>query len=155
MDLMKGYSRMKLMGRLKRKMEAPFDELLADRPVSGPQEIMDAAAPYMKENIGGEAILCVGAPTALSRMRSIDGAVNIFPFTCLPGTVVTAISKKIRKEHRDLPWLNLAFDGQEDTDNEARLQAFMYQVRENFRMRQGMGESTGGSAKERCGKNER
>ncbi|MCK4506674.1 MAG: hypothetical protein KAW14_13750, partial [Candidatus Aegiribacteria sp.] len=59
-------------------------------------------------------------------------AVNIFPFTCLPGTIITAISKRIRKEHRDLPWLNLAFDGQEDTDNEARLEAFMYQVRQTF-----------------------
>jgi len=40
--------------------------------------------------------------------------------------------KRIRKENRNLPWLNLAFDGQEDTDNEARLQAFMYQVKQNF-----------------------
>ena len=133
MDMLRGYSRMKLMARLKRKMEAPFRQLLEDRPSTEPEEIMDAAGPYMKENIGGEAILCVGAPLSLSRRRAIHGAVNIFPFTCLPGTVVTAISKKIRKEHRNLPWLNLAFDGQEDTDNEARLQAFMYQVRESFR----------------------
>ena len=131
-DLIKGYSRKKIMKRLSRKLEAPFADLLSDRPGLQPEEIMRAAKPYMKENIGGEAILCVGAPLAFNEKASIDGAINIFPFTCLPGTVVTAISKKIRKEHRNLPWLNLAFDGQEDTDNEARLQAFMYQVRQNF-----------------------
>ncbi|OPL18537.1 MAG: hypothetical protein AVO35_04185 [Candidatus Aegiribacteria sp. MLS_C] len=132
LDVIKGSARMRIMDRLRRKLEAPFSGLLSDRPHAGPEEIMDAATEYMKENIGGEAILSVGAPLALHRKGGIHGAVNIFPFTCLPGTVVTAISKKIRKENRDLPWLNLAFDGQEDTDNEARLQAFMYQVRQSF-----------------------
>jgi len=132
-DLLKGHSRTKLMKKLHSRLEAPFAEMLADRPGTEPEKIMNAARPYMKENIGGEAILCVGAPLAFSKDASIDGAVNIFPFTCLPGTVVTAISKRIRKENRNLPWLNLAFDGQEDTDNEARLQAFMYQVKQNFR----------------------
>lgn len=132
MDLLKGYSRMKVMERLRKSMEKPFRSILEDRPGPEPREIMMAARPYMKENIGGEAILCIGAPLALSDRKRIDGAVNIFPFTCLPGTVVTAVSKKVRKEHPDLPWLNLSFDGQEDTDNEARLQAFMYQVRRNF-----------------------
>jgi predicted CoA-substrate-specific enzyme activase len=132
LDLARGYSRMKIMKKLRTKLEQPFRDILFDRPGSGPEEIMEAARPYMKENIGGEAILCVGAPLAFNVKSAIDGAINIFPFTCLPGTVVTAISKRIRKEHRNLPWLNLAFDGQEDTDNEARLQAFMYQVRQNF-----------------------
>lgn len=132
MDMLKGYSRMKVMERLRKSMEKPFRSILEDRPGPEPEEIMNAARPYMKENIGGEAILCIGAPLALSGRKCIDGAVNVFPFTCLPGTVVTAVSKKVRKEHSNLPWLNLSFDGQEDTDNEARLQAFMYQVRKNF-----------------------
>ncbi|MCK5065036.1 MAG: hypothetical protein KAQ97_07120 [Candidatus Fermentibacteraceae bacterium] len=131
-DMVRGYSRMKLMSKLRKQMEAPFDELLADRPEPQSFDILNAARPYMEENVGGEAILCVGAPLSLAEKGIIDGAVNIFPFTCLPGTIVTAISKRIRKEHRDLPWLNLAFDGQEDTDNEARLEAFMYQVKQSF-----------------------
>jgi predicted nucleotide-binding protein (sugar kinase/HSP70/actin superfamily) len=109
--------------------EAPFRSLLEDRPSLGAPEILEAAEPYMKENPGGETILCVGAPLAYLARGAIDGAVNIFPFTCLPGTIVTAISKRLRREHPGLPWLNLAFDGQEDTDNLARLEAFMHQVR--------------------------
>jgi len=132
LKILKGYSRMKVMKSLRKRLESPFRRILHDRPSVEPEEIMLAAEPYMKENIGGEAILCLGAPMALAEKGAISGAVNIFPFTCLPGTVVTAVSKKIRKSYRNLPWLNLAFDGQEDTDNEARLQAFMYQVMENF-----------------------
>ena len=133
--ILKGLFKMKLMNNLKKRIRAPFESILADRPSVEPGEILHAATPYMKENIGGEAILCIGVPVALAGKSKIDGVVNIFPFTCLPGTVVTAISKKIRRENGDLPWLNLAFDGQEDTDNEARIQAFAYQVRENFEKR--------------------
>jgi predicted CoA-substrate-specific enzyme activase len=130
-DLLKGYSRKGLMSRLRRRLYEPFTDLLADRPDPSPEEILRAARPYIRENVGGEAILCVGAPMALSGRGLISGAVNIFPFTCLPGTIVSAISKRLRREHSNLPWLNLAFDGQEDTDNGTRLEAFMYQVMQN------------------------
>ena len=131
-DTLRGYSRRGLMERLHRKLTQPFRELLEDRPGVTPEEILVAAGPYMKENVGGETILSVGAPLAMASRERISGAVNIFPFTCLPGTIVTAISKRLRREHRDLLWLNLAFDGQEDTDNGTRLEAFMHQVRESF-----------------------
>jgi predicted CoA-substrate-specific enzyme activase len=130
-DLLKGYSRKSLMSGLRRRLYEPFTELLSDRPDPSPEEILRAARPYMRANVGGEAILCVGAPIALSGRGLISGAVNIFPFTCLPGTIVSAISKRLRREHSHLPWLNLAFDGQEDTDNGTRLEAFMYQVMQN------------------------
>ena len=131
-DVLKGYSRRGLMRRLHHKLQQPFQHLLSDRPDPSPEDILSAASPYIKENVGGETILCVGAPLVMAAGKRISGAVNIFPFTCLPGTIVTAISKRLRKDHRELPWLNLAFDGQEDTDNGTRLEAFMYQVRESF-----------------------
>jgi predicted nucleotide-binding protein (sugar kinase/HSP70/actin superfamily) len=83
----------------------------------------------MAENIGGEAVLSIGAPLALLEHGGIDGAVNIYPFNCLPGTVVSAVSRRIKRDKPGLPWLNLAFDGQEDTDNTSRFEAFMDQVR--------------------------
>ena len=128
-DILKGKLKEKFISMIKRRYQKPFKKLIGDRPHATPGDILDSAKPYMEKNIGGEAILCIGAPLALSGENGIDAAVNISPFTCLPGTVVTAISKRIRKEH-DLLWLNLAFDGQEDTDNSIRLEAFMYQVRE-------------------------
>lgn len=124
--LLKGF----VISALKHSFERHFVKIFHDRPELSSGEILKAASPYMKENVGGEAILCIGAPVALSKRKAIDGAVNVLPFTCLPGTIVTAVSKGIRKDYPDLPWLNLAFDGQEDTDTDARLEAFMYQVRQ-------------------------
>lgn len=128
-DIIKGAAKGMLIRHVRRAMERPFRRILADRHHSSAAEILAAATPYMKENIGGEAILCIGAPVALAGRGVISGAVNVLPFTCLPGTIVTAVSKRIRRDIPGLPWLNLAFDGQEDTDNEARMEAFMYQVR--------------------------
>jgi len=129
-SLLRGLLKGSVMSLMKKRLEAPFDRLLEGREEPGSARILEAAEPYMKENIGGEAILCIGAPVAMAREGRIDGAVNVLPFTCLPGTIVTAISKSLRRDHPDLPWLNLAFDGQEDTNNDARLEAFMFQVRE-------------------------
>ncbi len=118
-----------VMAMMKRPVDKPFERLLADTPHAGAEAILRAAEPYMPENIGGEAILCIGAPLALLDRGGIQGAVNVLPFGCLPGTVVAAVSRRIRRDRPELPWLNLAFDGQEDTDNTSRLEAFIFQVK--------------------------
>jgi len=128
-SVMTGKIKAGVMAMMKRPVEKPFEKLFADTPHAGAEAILRAALPYMPENIGGEAILCIGAPLALMSHGGIQGAVNVLPFGCLPGTVVTAVSRRIRRDRPDLPWLNLAFDGQEDTDNTSRLEAFMFQVK--------------------------
>jgi hypothetical protein len=55
---------------------------------------------------------------------------NILPFTCMPGTIICAVSNDFKKDHNNIPWLNYAYDGQEDSGIETRLQAFMHQARE-------------------------
>ncbi len=117
---------------MRKSLEAPFHSLLQGRNEPDTGEILRAARPYLKENVGGESILCIGSPVARASAGNLHGAVNIFPFTCLPGTIVTAISKRLRLDHPNLPWLNLTFDGQEDTNNETRLAAFMFQTRARF-----------------------
>ncbi len=128
-NVVAGMVKSRVMAMMKRPVDKPFEELLADTPHAGAEAILRCARPYMPENIGGEAILCIGAPLALLGRGGIQGAVNVLPFGCLPGTVVSAVSRRIRRDRPDLPWLNLAFDGQEDTDNTSRLEAFIFQVK--------------------------
>ena len=128
-SVLKGKAREMLISRVKRAVEKPFDKLLRGTPHASAEQILKASTPYMAENIGGEAVLCIGTPIALLEHGGIDGAVNVYPFSCLPGTVVSAVSRRIKREKPGLPWLNLAFDGQEDTDNSSRFEAFMHQVR--------------------------
>ncbi|MEI8115120.1 MAG: hypothetical protein WCI54_15930, partial [Bacteroidia bacterium] len=58
------------------------------------------------------------------------GICNVLPFTCMPGTLIISISGAFRKDHNNIPWVDHAYDGQDDASIDTRLQAFMYQVRE-------------------------
>jgi len=62
--------------------------------------------------------------------EGISGVVAILPFTCMPGTLIASVSQLFRKDHNNIPWENIAYDGQEDAGLETRLQAFMFQAHE-------------------------
>jgi predicted CoA-substrate-specific enzyme activase len=92
-------------------------------------DVLNLASPYLHESFGGEAILSIGK--AIDYMNEgLSGIINTMPFTCMPGTIVTAISKKLREDFGNFPWLNLAYEGQEDSNELTRLEAFMHQAKE-------------------------
>jgi len=92
-------------------------------------EIIDKAKKYLHPSFEGEAILSVGKAMDL-RDKGASGVVNIMPFTCMPGTIVSAILKRFREEFQYFPILNMAYDGQEQTNTLTRLEAFMYQAKQ-------------------------
>lgn len=92
-------------------------------------ETLAFARGYLDPSFEGEAILSIGKCEDFIR-KGASGLVNIMPFTCMPGTVVNALFKRFREEHDNIPFLNLAYDGQEQTNTRTRLEAFMYQVRQ-------------------------
>ncbi len=93
------------------------------------EEIIDKASYYLHPTFEGEAILSVGKTIDL-KDKGASGVINIMPFTCMPGTIVSAILKRFREENEHFPILNMAYDGQEQTNTMTRLEAFMYQARE-------------------------
>jgi predicted CoA-substrate-specific enzyme activase len=92
-------------------------------------ETIKLAHGYLDPSFEGEAILSIGKSRDFVRKGAV-GLVNIMPFTCMPGTVVNSLFKRFREEHDNIPFLNLAYDGQEQTHTRTRLEAFMYQVRQ-------------------------
>jgi len=64
-----------------------------------------------------------------------DGIINIIPFHCMPGTAVNAVLEKLQREHNDIPLLKLTFDGQEETNEETRLEAFIHQAYQRMESR--------------------
>ena len=99
-----------------------------DPPV---KKILKYTRPYMHESFGGEAILSVGKAIDYYK-RGACGIANVSPFTCMPGTVVTALSKRLREDLDNVPWINIFYDGQQnDIGFKTRLEAFMFQVK-NF-----------------------
>jgi len=93
------------------------------------KKIFRKAKPYIDASFEGEAILSVGKTIDFAK-RGASGIVNIMPFTCMPGTIVSTLLKRYREENSNIPILNMAYDGQEQTNTLTRLEAFMYQTRE-------------------------
>ena len=84
---------------------------------------------FVHHDYDGDPPLSLGTTAILSKYY-ISGVVNILPFGCLPGTLNTSVSEVFRRNNEQLPWENLAYDGQSDASIDNRLQAFMHQARE-------------------------
>ncbi|MGD0919037.1 MAG: acyl-CoA dehydratase activase-related protein, partial [Thermodesulfobacteriota bacterium] len=91
--------------------------------------IFRRAKPYLDSSFEGEAILSVGKTIDFAK-RGASGIVNIMPFTCMPGTIVSTLLKRYQEESNNIPILNMIYDGQEQTNTLTRLEAFMYQAKE-------------------------
>lgn len=92
-------------------------------------EMLDRCGNYIHKDYDGDPPLSLGAASKMAS-EGISGVVAILPFTCMPGTLIASVSQLFRKDHNNIPWENIAYDGQEDAGLETRLQAFMYQAHE-------------------------
>ena len=111
--------------QLNRKVE----DSLSLRKDLGIDEILNLCSPYIHKDYDGDPPIALGSAAGLSEMN-LSGVANILPFTCMPGTIICAVSNDFKKDHHNIPWLNYAYDGQEDSSIETRLQAFMHQAKE-------------------------
>ncbi|MCK5135676.1 MAG: hypothetical protein KAR19_07810 [Bacteroidales bacterium] len=100
-----------------------FDE---DKEVTV-KDMLNACGPYVHRHYDGDPALNLGT-SAILVDKGISGIANILPFTCMPGTLVTAVSDQLRKDKGNIPYVSIAYDGQEDASIEIRLQAFMHQA---------------------------
>jgi predicted CoA-substrate-specific enzyme activase len=108
------------------KASLPFLEGFEEAP---PSEVVDMGARYVNKYFGGEAILSMGKSEDFAR-KGLDGIVSVGPFNCMPSLVVSALSKELRKAHKNIPFLNIDYDGYEDSARDSRISMFMSQVRE-------------------------
>jgi predicted CoA-substrate-specific enzyme activase len=98
-------------------------------------DILEKASPYIHVSFEGEAILSVGKSVDFIE-KGVSGIINVMPFTCMPGTISSAVMRLLQKKY-DVPIINIAYDGQGLTNITSRLEAFMYQVREHFTLHHG------------------
>ncbi|MDR1922722.1 MAG: acyl-CoA dehydratase activase [Candidatus Adiutrix sp.] len=120
-----------------KKMAAPWRDFFAGGAVDPPvAEVIDFGEKFLHRSFQGEAILSLGKGVEFFR-RQAAGLVNIMPFTCMPGMVVGGLTENFREACQGMPSLNLSFDGQSQTNTQARLEAFMYQVKDFHARRNG------------------
>ncbi len=110
------------------RMERIFEHYLRHGEEPKIRRVLNEAMPYIDESFEGEAILSVGKSIDFIH-KGASGIVNAMPFTCMPGTISSAIMKLIQNKY-DVPVINVAYDGQGETNITTRLEAFMHQVKE-------------------------
>lgn len=84
------------------------------------KQTVDAAAPYMRNDLHGEAVLTIGGPVHEWREGQIDGVVSVGPLECMPNKICEAQFFHIAEEE-GLASLTLSLNGdpldQEVVDN--------------------------------------
>jgi predicted CoA-substrate-specific enzyme activase len=92
-------------------------------------EMLKLCNTYVNEFYDGDPPIAVGSSVALAQ-RGVSGIAAILPFTCMPGTLIASVSDSFRKDHNNIPFINIAYDGQDTVSLDTRLQAFVFQVKE-------------------------
>jgi predicted CoA-substrate-specific enzyme activase len=115
--------------KLEHELEQVFKGSLRNYGEPPIRTTLNRAQPYLHSSFEGEAILSLGKAKDYW-IKGACGLINIMPFTCMPGTIVNALLKRFREDHQNIPFLNLSYDGQEQTNTRTRLEAFMYQVQQ-------------------------
>ncbi|MBS1231525.1 MAG: CoA-substrate-specific enzyme activase, partial [Bacteroidetes bacterium] len=128
-------------GILKSKIQGLGQDVIANSLLRGIKEFTDhekdvslhdmlkLCNTYVNEFYDGDPPIAMGTSVALTK-RGVSGLAAILPFTCMPGTLVASVSDSFRKDHNNIPFINIAYDGQDSVSLDTRLQAFVFQVKE-------------------------
>jgi predicted CoA-substrate-specific enzyme activase len=128
-------------GIIKSKIQGLGQDIIADSLLRGIKhftdhekdvslhDMLNLCNKYVNEFYDGDPPIAMGTAVGLSK-RGIAGIAAILPFTCMPGTLIASVSDSFRKDHNNIPFINIAYDGQDSVSLDTRLQAFVFQVRE-------------------------
>jgi predicted CoA-substrate-specific enzyme activase len=128
-DVLRGYAQHLIQKQDEHRLLKPFKGMLSNLEEPSSKEVQEKSLKYLHPTFEGEAILSIGKSIDFVD-KGVSGIVNIMPFTCMPGMVVTALSKKFKEDYNNVPWLNMVYDGQQDSQAQTRLEAFIYQARQ-------------------------
>ncbi|HBF42196.1 MAG TPA: CoA activase [Desulfobacteraceae bacterium] len=82
-------------------------------------------------DIGTEA--CLSIPGIVEYVREkFNGVVNVYPFTCMPSTITSAISRPLMTKFK-VPYLDTPYDSSTQPGREAAIRTFMYQADQHFK----------------------
>ncbi len=80
---------------------------------------------------GTEACLSISGILEYLR-EGYNGVVNVYPFTCMPSTMTSAIVKPLMSRMR-VPYLDTPYDSSFQPGRETAIRTFMYQAHQHFR----------------------
>ena len=132
-------------GIIRSKIQGAGQEIIASSLLRGLKKFTDRSKDvslhdmlnlcntYIGKYYDGDPPIALGTAATLVN-RGISGIAAILPFTCMPGTLIASVSDSFRKDHNNIPFINIPYDGQDGVALETRLQAFVFQVKEYARL---------------------
>jgi len=82
-------------------------------------------------DVGTEA--CLSIPGIMEYAREgYNGVVNVYPFTCMPSTITSAVVGPLMNE-LGVPYLDTPYDSSSQPGREAAIRTFMYQANQHFK----------------------
>lgn len=122
-----------LMDIVQHRMEKKYNRLFRSVLINHSEPDIPTMIRYSRDFLSpqyeGEAGLTIAKSIDYYR-KGIRGIVNTMPFGCMPGNIVSALTHSIRPHIGNIPWINLAYDGNGSLNLETRIKAFVHQVRE-------------------------
>jgi predicted nucleotide-binding protein (sugar kinase/HSP70/actin superfamily) len=82
-------------------------------------------------DVGTEACLSISGIMEYAR-HGYNGVVNVYPFTCMPSTITSAVMRPILNRMK-VPYLDTAYDGTTQPGREAAIRTFMFQAQQHFK----------------------
>ncbi len=113
--------------RLRRQFDKSIESFSRELPMI---DIIRKGQQYLPPAVEGEAILSMGRVVEYAE-HGYDGIVNIIPFGCMPGTIVSLLLHQFRQDY-GLPVLNVVVEGTKDPGESIRFEAFIQQAREHL-----------------------
>ncbi|RLI99555.1 MAG: CoA activase [Candidatus Aenigmatarchaeota archaeon] len=76
---------------------------------------------------------CLSIPTIIHYVREgFNGVVNVYPFTCMPSTITSAVIRPIIADMK-VPYLDAPYDSSVQPGRESAIRTFMYQAFQHFK----------------------
>ena len=126
-DIMNLFAKRFFQKRIEHRYTKPFRAFLKSARETDIKEIIKKAEPYVHDSFEGETILSIGKAIDLIE-RGSTGIINAMPFGCMPGTIVTALLKKLGQDF-GIPCISIPYDGSESPTTGLQIEAFMEAVK--------------------------
>jgi len=105
-------------------------DLAEDHKVAHLENILKECDLYSFD-AGTEACLSISGIVEYAR-EGYNGVVNVYPFTCMPSTITSAIAKPLMNK-LGTPYLDTPYDSSFQPGREAAIRTFMYQAYQHFK----------------------
>ncbi len=107
---------------------ATLIDLPGDHQVAHLEEVLKEKDLFSFD-VGTEACLSIAGIMEYIR-EGYNGVVNVYPFTCMPSTMTSAVVKPILTQAK-VPYLDTPYDGSYQPGREAAIRTFMYQAEQH------------------------